>query len=155
MEEEKQKTYINAIVLETGDRIKVTHAGKGSPYFFDEEAGRFRHIETLDLSEPLEIPLKTPMYDPSDQMKSLTEIMKTFDMKAQDEHRAVIAEREYWRTLRGNVLFELLRNSSYRKDFVIKSKDDLLNDTKYIVNQLWQQDHDFFFNKKVFSVPVE
>lgn len=135
--EEKQKTYINAIVLETGERTMVAQEEKGSPYFTDA-TGKKHHIETLDLSEAFPLPL----LDQSEQMKSLTDIMKTFDVKAQDEHRAIITEREYWRKLRGDIFIELFRNPSYHKDFS-KSIDDLLNVTKYLVNQLWQQDQDF------------
>jgi len=31
----------------------------------------------------------------------------------------------------------------------------LLNKTKYLVNQLWQQDQDFTSDKKVFHIPVK
>lgn len=136
--EEKQKTYINAIVLETGERIMVVQDGKGSPFFTDV-TGRKHHIETLDLSEALSLPL----FDQSEQMRSLTDIIKTFDVKAQDEHRAMIAEREYWRKLRGDIFIELFRNPLYFD----RGIEGLLNDTKYLVNQLWQQDQDFSIRK--------
>ena len=129
--EEKQKTYINAIVLETGEKVMVAQEEKGSPFFTDT-TGKKHHIKTLDLSNPVPLPL----LDLSEQMR------KSFDVKAQDKHRAIIAEREYWRKLRGDIFIELFRNPSYHKDF-LKSIDDLLNVTKYLVNQLWQQDQDF------------
>ena len=73
----------------------VMHDQKGSPFFVDINGKKY-HIERLDLSEAL--PPAIPMMGESEQMKSLTDIMKTFDVKKQDDHRTKIAEREYWRT---------------------------------------------------------
>ena len=133
---EKQKTFLNAILHETGERVMVTHDQKGSPFFVDINGKKY-HIERLDLSDAL--PPMIPMMEESKQMKSLTDIMKTFDVKEQDDHRAKIAEREYWRKLRGDIFVELFRNPLYFEIGI----DNLLNKTKYLVNQLWQQDQDF------------
>lgn len=136
--EEKQKTYINAFVLKTGERIMVAQDGKGSPFFTDA-TGKKHHIETLDISEAF-----PPLFDQSEQMKSLTDIMKSFDVKAQDEHRAKIAEREYWRKLRGDIFIEVFRNPPLHHK---RSTDELLDATQYLVNELWQQDQDFSIRK--------
>ena len=89
----------------------VTHDQKGSPFFVDINGKKY-HIERLDLSDAL--PPAIPMIGESEQMKSLTDIMKTFDVKEQDDHRAKIAEREYWRKLRGGIFIAMLNKSDYK-----------------------------------------
>jgi hypothetical protein len=131
--EGKQKTFLNAILHETGERVMVMHDQKGSPFFVDINGKKY-HIERLDLSEAL--PSAIPMAGESEQMKSLTDIMKTFDVKEQDDHRAKIAEREYWRKLRGDIFIAMLRRSDYHRS--------LLNDVDYIVDALKEQDQKLF-----------
>jgi hypothetical protein len=131
--EGKQKTFLNAVLHETGERVRVMHDQKGSPFFVDINGKKY-HIERLDLSEAL--PFAIPMAGESEQMKSLTDIMKTFDVKEQDDHRAMIAEREYWRKLRGDIFIAMLRRSDYHRS--------LLNDVDYIVDVLKEQDQKLF-----------
>ena len=131
--EGKQKTFLNAILHETGERIMVTHDQKGSPFFVDINGKKY-HIERLDLSEAL--PPAIPMRGESEQMKSLTDIMKTFDVKEQDDHRAKIAEREYWRKLRGDIFIALIKRWDY--------KHHLLDDVEYIIGALKAQDQKLF-----------
>lgn len=129
----KQKTFLNAILHETGERVMVTHDQKGSPFFVDTNGKKY-HIESLDLSEAL--PPVIPMMGESEQMKSLTDIMKTFDVKKQEDHRAKIAEREYWRKLRGDIFIAMLSRSDY--------KLQLLDNVDYIVGALKAQDLKLF-----------
>lgn len=131
--EEKQKTFLNAICIDTGERVMVTHEQKGSPFFVDINGKKY-HIERLDLSEAL--PPAIPMMGESEQMKSLTDIMKTFDVKEQDDHRAKIAEREYWRKLRGDIFIAMLSRLGYQPQ--------LLDDVDYIVGALKAQDQKLF-----------
>jgi hypothetical protein len=132
--ERKQKTFISAILYETGERIMVAHDKKGSPFFVDTNGNKY-HIERLDLSEAL--PPMIPMMEKNDeQMKSLTDIMKTFDVKEQDDHRAKIAEREYWRKLRGDIFIAMLNRLGY--------DPQLLDDVDYIVGALKAQDQKLF-----------
>lgn len=111
----------------------VTHEKKGSPFFVDINGKKY-HIERLDLSEAL--PPAIPMMGESGQMKSLTDIMKTFDVKEQDDHRAKIAEREYWRKLRGEIFIALLNRSDYNIQ--------LLDNVDDIVGALKAQDQKLF-----------
>lgn len=76
------------------------------------------------------------MMGESEQMKSLTDIMKTFDVKEQEDHRAKIAEREYWRKLRGDIFIAMLNRSDY--------KLQLLENVDYIVGALKAQDQKLF-----------
>lgn len=131
--EEKQKTFLNAICIDTGERVMVTHEQKGSPFFVDINGKKY-HIERLDLSEAL--PPAIPMMGESEQMKSLTDIMKTFDVKEQDDHRAKIAEREYWRKLRGDIFIAMLSKLGYQPQ--------LLDEVDYIVGALKAQDQKLF-----------
>lgn len=131
--EGKRKTFLNAILHETGERVMVTHEKKGSPFFVDINGKKY-HIERLDLSEAL--PPAIPMMGESGQMKSLTDIMKTFDVKEQDDHRAKIAEREYWRKLRGEIFIALLNRSDYNIQ--------LLDNVDDIVGALKAQDQKLF-----------
>ena len=131
--EEKQKTFLNAICIDTGERVMVMHDQKGPPFFVDINGKKY-HIDRLDLSEAL--PPAIPMKGESEQMKSLTDIMKTFDVKEQDDHRAKIAEREYWRKLRGDIFIAMLSRSDY--------KLQLLDDVNYIVGALKAQDQKLF-----------
>lgn len=135
--EEKQKTFLNAILHETGERVMVTHDQKGSPFFVDINGKKY-HIERLDLSEAL-----PPMIAESEQMKSLTDIMKTFDVKEQDDHRAKIAEREYWRKLRGDIFIAMLNLSGYNLK-LLDDVDKLLDNVNYIVGTLKAQDQKLF-----------
>lgn len=131
--EGKQKTFLNAICIDTGERVMVTHDQEGSPFFIDINGKKY-HIERLDLSEAL--PPAIPMMGEGEQMKSLTDIMKTFDVKEQDDHRAKIAEREYWRKLRGDIFIAMLSRSDY--------KPQLLDNVDYIIGALKAQDQKLF-----------
>ena len=54
----------------------------------------------------------------------------------------------------GEIFMEMYRDHLAKNDGR-KSEDDLLNKTKYLVNQLWQQHQDFISDKKVFNIPVK
>lgn len=131
--EGKQKTFLNAICIDTGERVMVTHDKEGSSFFVDINGKKY-HIGRLDLSDAL--PPAIPMMGESEQMKSLTDIMKTFDVKEQDDHRAKIAEREYWRKLRGDIFIAMLNRSGY--------KLQMLDEVDYIIGALKSQDQKLF-----------
>ena len=89
-----------------------------------------------------------------ENLNALKDMMKSMDAKAIADHKAVIDEFEYWRKLRGEIFVEMYRDHLAKNDSR-KSEDDLLNKTKYLINQLWQQDQDFTFDKKMFNIPVK
>lgn len=70
----------------------------------------------------------------------LKDLMSQMDVKGQDDHRAKIAEREYWRKLRGDILLALLDKST-AIDYL--SLPDRASD---LTERLYRQDKDFFTN---------
>ena len=69
----------------------------------------------------------------------LKDLMSQMDVKGQDDHRAEIAEREYWRKLRGDILLALLNKSTS----IDLSLPDIASD---LTERLYRQDKDFFSN---------
>lgn len=73
------------------------------------------------------------------QAEMLKDLMSQMDVKGQDDHRAKIAEREYWRKLRGDILLALLDKSTS----IDLSLPDRASD---LTERLYKQDKDFFRN---------
>lgn len=69
----------------------------------------------------------------------LKDLMSQMDVKVQDDHRAKIAEREYWRKLRGDILLVLINKSTS----IDLSLPDRASD---FTERLYRQDKDFFRN---------
>ncbi len=69
----------------------------------------------------------------------LKDLMSQMDVKGQDDHRAKIAEREYWRKLRGDILLALIDKSTS----IDLSLPDIASD---LTERLYKQDTDFFNN---------
>lgn len=135
-----------------GKDIKVCQSRAYCDIFVDEQ-GRKYVAGVLDFTGAR---LAIPDFNEQnkDSLNTLKDMMKSMDAKAIADHKAVIAELEYWRQLRGEIFMEMYRDYLAKNDSKI-SEDDLLNKTKYLVNQLWQQDQDFISDKKVFHIPVK
>lgn len=71
------------------------------------------------------------------QAEMLKDLMSQMDVKGQDDHRAKIAEREYWRKLRGDILLALLDKSTS----IDLSLTDRASD---LTEWLYKLDKDFF-----------
>jgi len=67
----------------------------------------------------------------------LKDLMSQMDVKGQDDHRAKIAEREYWRKLRGDILLALLDKSTS----IDLSLPDRASD---LTERLYERDKEFF-----------
>lgn len=72
-------------------------------------------------------------------VEMLKDLMSQMDVKVQDDHRAEIAEREYWRKLRGDILLALLDKGPS----IDLSLSDRASD---LTEYLYRQDKDFFIN---------
>lgn len=135
-----------------GEDIKVRQRRAYGDIFVDEQGNEYMSRNIDFTGARLVIP------DFNEQSKenlnALKDMMKSMDAKAIADHKAVIAEFEYWRKLRGEIFMEMCRSYLAKNDDR-RSEDDLLNKTKYIFNQLWQQNQDFTFDKKVFHIPVK
>lgn len=135
-----------------GEDIKVRQNRAYGDIFVDEQ-GREYVARVLDFTGArLEIPDFNEQN--KEDLNTLKDMMKSMDAKAIADHKAVIDEIEYWRKLRSEIFMEMYRDHLAKNDGR-KSEDDLLNKTKYLVNQLWQQDQDFTSDKKVFHIPVK
>ncbi len=135
-----------------GEDIKVRQSRAYGEIFVDEQGNEYmsRHIDFTGAR------LSIPDFNEQNKesLNALKDMMKSMDAKAIADHKAVIAEFEYWRKLRGEIFMEMYRDHLAKNDGR-KSEGDLLNKTKYLVNQLWQQDQDFTSDKKVFHIPVK
>lgn len=115
--------------------VKVRQIHEGSNTFVDENGCRLK-IRDLDLTEArYDLPPLPPLTENKDNVKELKEIMNSFDVKEQDNNRAEIAKREYWRKLRGDIFL------SIHKEYV--NKDDAIVLTKRIFDALYDQDVEF------------
>lgn len=70
-------------------------------------------------------------------LDTLKELLANMDVKAQDDHRAKLAEHEYWRKLRGDVYLALLSKQPY-------NEVDILDLTEEVISTLYNQDKEFF-----------
>lgn len=115
--------------------IKVRQIHEGSSTFVDENGCRLK-IRDLDLTEArYDLPPLPSLTENKDNVKELKEIMNSFDVKEQDNNRAEIAKREYWRKLRGDIFL------SIHKEYA--NKNDALVLTKEIFDALYEQDVEF------------
>jgi hypothetical protein len=135
-----------------GEDIKVRQSRAYGEIFVDEQGNEYASISLDFTCARLAIPDFNEQN--KENLNALKDMMKSMDAKAIADHKAVIDEFEYWRKLRGEIFMEMYRDHLAKNDSR-KSEDDLLNKTKYLVNQLWQQDQDFISDKKVFHIPVK
>jgi len=135
-----------------GKDIKVRQRRAYGDIFVDEQ-GKEYLANVLDFTGAR---LAIPDFNEQNKesLNALKDMMKSMDAKAIADHKAVIAEFEYWRKLRSEIFMEMYRDH-LAKNGSRMSEDDLLNKAKYLVNQLWQQDQDFISDKKVFHIPVK
>lgn len=73
----------------------------------------------------------------------MNKMLASMDANAIADHKAEIDEREYWRRLRGDVFLELIK-----RDW-INDKNSALNLTMDAINELYEQDTEFFKDGKL------
>lgn len=135
-----------------GEDIKVRQRRAYGEIFVDEQGNEYLSRNIDFTCARLAIPDFNEQN--KENLNELKDMMKSMDAKDIADHKAVIDELEYWRKLRGEIFMEMYRDHLAKNDSR-KSEDDLLNKTKYLVNQLWQQNQDFISDKKVFHIPVK
>ena len=119
--------------LNYGKRVKVKEVNDDGAIVYDGG------VTNLYLEEPKELDaIAHPDYGMK-QAEMLKDLMSQMDVKGQDDHRAKIAEREYWRKLRGDILLALLDKSTS----IDLSLPDRASD---LTERLYKQDKDFFNN---------
>jgi len=126
-----------------GEKIKVRQHVKYGDIFVDENGKEYK-ASHLDFTEAI---FAFPKIKDS-HFDELKEIMKSWDVKEQDNNRALIAEREYWRKLRGDIFFAVFKendNATFQQ---------VVDYTKDYFDALYEQDRKFFADKMAFNVPV-
>lgn len=78
-----------------------------------------------------------------ENQKLMNKMLASMDANAIADHKAEIDEREYWRRLRGDVFLELIK-----RDW-INDKNRALNLTMDAINELYEQDTEFFKDGKL------
>lgn len=121
--------YIKAKIAKTNSIIEVKQAAEGSEWFIDKDDNSY-NIEELDFTNIAQ--------DEQDSFNStfMNTLLKGFDIKEQEAQRAKVAEREYWRKLRGDIFLTLL--NKYKDDTT--RIPDLIDSTDYALTALVQQD---------------
>lgn len=127
-----------------GEIIKVCQHIKYGDIFVDENGKEYK-ASHLDFTQAI---CAFPLQDSENHFDELKELMKSWNVKEQDNNRALIAEREYWRKLRGDIFFALLKEND---DATFQQVVDY---TKDYFDALYEQDKKFFADKMAFNVPV-
>lgn len=135
------ENWITARVVATNEIVQVKQKEPSSGMFVrkgDEEV--YYNFSELDFTE-----VRFTLPNVNEQNKvhfdSFKELMANMDVKAQDDHRAEIAEREYWRKLRGDILLIILKN--YDLYEVIHS-NKIVDTVETYTTAIYNQDKEFF-----------
>ena len=149
----EQYNWIKA-VFTTNDsladkEVLVRQEVEGSETFVDGAGNRF-HVSELDFTQCFDEPKIFNLEEFEKRNKEINqkyqesqamymEMLSKMDSNAIADHKAKIDEREYWRKLRGETF------ASLRKEY--NSDSDALKQTEFIINRLYEQEHEFFKNK--------
>ena len=126
-----------------GEQIKVRQHVKYGDIFVDENGKEYK-ASHLDFTEAI---FAFPKIKDS-HFDELKEMMKSWDVKEQDNNRTLIAEREYWRKLRGDIFFAVIKENDSA------TFQQVVDYTKDYFDALYEQDRKFFADKMAFNVPV-
>lgn len=63
-----------------------------------------------------------------EHLEALKEMMASMDISKQDDHRAEIAEREYWRKLRGDLILKLIDYNNFKDTSIIERINEIVDD---------------------------
>ena len=138
---EDNKRLIEAVVIKTGEKVRVRQAEAGSEYFVTEDNSPYKS-EELDFTQRDEL-LEWLLKPKDDYFKErqdfMTKMMNNLDPIALEERRAKEAEKEYWRNLRGQVFIEMMKSVIHPV---------ALEETDKIIETLYSQDVKFNEKKK-------
>ena len=134
--------------------VLVRQEVEGSETFVDGAGNRF-HISELDLTQPQIFNLEefekrnkeiNQQYQESHAM--YMEMLSKMDANSIADHKAKIDEREYWRKLRGDIAFEIIRKRGDRGCYDTASNFAIIADmTRVLFDELYEQDQEFFKDK--------
>lgn len=145
-----------------GEVIKIRQRKVLGDIFVDEKGNEYQ-AHDLDLTEArFDLPddFKKEFEENNkrfseqqlEQQELMNKMLSSMDANAIADHKAAIEEREYWRKLREEIFMKMMEkfNTGLTKD-----ADSALTLTKYIFNQLYDQDYEFFKGKMMFSLPIK
>lgn len=151
--------YIRAFVIESGKEVYVYQSHPGSSkwigvdgyVWYSTELDFTKKCENADMSgfiADLERRNKEFEDEQEKQRERLNTMFAQLDPKAMAEHNAKIAEREYWRKLRGDIALEIIRKRGDKEHYNAPSNFvTIADDTKVLFNELYDQDQEFFNDK--------
>lgn len=115
-----------------GTKLLVRQEERGSRLFVDG-GGKQYTAQDLDFTQPTLNEQNNVHFD------ALKEMMANMDVKAQDDHRADIAEREYWRKLRGDIFMEVFKTADETA-----TVEYMIATTEKYFTAIYNQDKEFF-----------
>ena len=154
--------YIRAFVVKNGQEKYVCQFHPGSSKWVDMDGfvwysteldftKKTGEVENADMSgfiADLERRNKEFEDEHEKQKERLNTMFAQLDPKAMAEHNAKIAEREYWRKLRGDIALEIIRKRGDKEHYNAPSNFvTIADDTKVLFNELYDQDQEFFHDK--------
>lgn len=146
-----EERYINAVVIKSGEKVRVKQSEPGSEYFVTEDNSPY-HSKELDFTqqdivEILTKDLQEPKEDPfKESHEFFKKIMSSLDPLESEKRRAEAAAREYWRRLRGDIYLELIKaEASNDRDVNVEStQNTILRTTNIAVCTLYLMDQTMF-----------
>ena len=151
--------YIRAFVIESGQEVYVYQSYPGSSawigvdgfVWYSTELDSTKKCENADMSGFI-ADLEHRNEEFEDEQKKQRERLNTMFAqlapKAMADHNAKIAEREYWRKLRGDIALEIIRKRGDKEHYNAPSNFvTIADDTRVLFNELYDQDQEFFHDK--------
>ena len=151
--------YIRAFVIESGQEIYVYQYHPGSSEWIGMD-GYAYHQSELDFTKKCEnadisgfiadLERRNEEFENEQkkQRERLNSMFAQLAPKAMADHNAKIAEREYWRKLRGDIALEIIRKRGDKEHYNAPSNFvTIADDTRVLFNELYDQDQEFFHDK--------
>lgn len=153
--------YIRAFVIESGKEVYVYQSHPGSSkwvgvdgfVWYSTELDFTKNVadKNADMSAFLaDLERRNKEFDEEQnrQREKLNTMFAQLDPEAMAEHNAKIAEREYWRKLRGDIALEIIRKRGDKEHYNAPSHFVTIGDmTRVLFNELYDQDQEFFNDK--------
>ncbi|MBR3625059.1 MAG: hypothetical protein IKN48_01715 [Bacteroidaceae bacterium] len=148
-----EERFIDAVVIKSGEKVRVRQTEAGSEYFVTEDNSPY-HSKELDFTQQdivdkLTQDLQDQMGDPFKESRKFYEkLMSSLEPLESEKRRTEAATREYWRKLRGDIYLELVKAKAFSHSDVINpgSQDEILETTNKAVSTLYLADKNLFFD---------
>lgn len=144
--------WIKAVAISNGKQVEVRQGEAGGRIWIDKEGTTYtitdldftQAPELLDFMKGFEETNKRFAEQQVEHQELINKMLSSMDANAIADHKAKIDEREYWRKLRAEMFLKVMGRYDFNHAGAV---DSALSRTKYIVNQLYNQDKDFFKDK--------